>query len=156
MTNDSLIVAYSDTFKGPGAGGRAVWQLRMAGLTNVKLLYGGLNVWKVLGMPLTTDAPILTPSHGLQLIDYNEDHRAELEMVKENLGKTVLLDVRTKKEFTGEDTSRGEARAGHITGSKWMEWTAILNPDGTPKPPEEIIELLAGYGIKPEDDFTVY
>lgn len=156
VTNNSLIVAYSDTFKGPGAGGRAVWQLRMAGLTNVKLLYGGLEVWKRLGYELTKDTPHLKPSNGLVLRDYNENHRANLQFVKDNLGQTVLLDVRSKKEFTGEDKSRGESRAGHITGADWLEWTMLLNEDSTPKTPQEIVQLMASYGVQPEDDFVVY
>lgn len=156
VTNDSLIVAYSDTFKGPGAGGRAAWQLRMAGLTNVKLLYGGLEVWRRLGFELTRDIPHLLPSSGLVLSDFNESHRAKLQMVKDNLGKATLLDVRSKNEFTGKNTSRGESRGGHITGANWLEWTELLKEDSTPKPPEEIIKLMASYGVRPEDDFTLY
>lgn len=156
VTNDSLIVAYSDTFKGPGAGGRAVWQLRMAGLENVKLLYGGKDVWRNLGYELTDKKPVLTPSSGLVLQDYDESQRATLEYIEENLGKTVLIDVRSRKEVTGEDTSRGESRGGRIQGAQWLEWTMLLNSDSTPKPPEEIKELLAGVGVHPEDDFVVY
>lgn len=33
-------------FKGPGADGRAVWQLKMAGLNNVKLMAGDLHIGK--------------------------------------------------------------------------------------------------------------
>jgi thiosulfate/3-mercaptopyruvate sulfurtransferase len=156
VTNDSLIVAYSDTFKGPGAGGRAVWQLRMAGLTNVKLLYGGLEVWRRLGYELTQDDPQLLPSSGLILSNYDEKYRANLQFVKENLGKIPLLDVRSKDEFTGDNTSRGESRGGHIAGAHWLEWTELLNEDSTPKPPEEIIKLMASYGVGPDDDIVLY
>ncbi len=156
VTNDSLIVAYSDTFKGPGAGGRAVWQLRMAGLKNVKLLYGGLEMWRIHGFEITDEKPEPTPSTGLLLSDYREDDRATLEYVKETLGKTVLIDVRSLKEATGEDTSRGEHRGGRIAGAKWLEWTMLLNSNSTPKSSEKIKELLAGVGVKPEDDFVVY
>lgn len=156
ITNDSLIVAYSDTFKGPGAGGRAVWQLRMAGLKNVKLLYGGLPTWKLLDYELTTEVQKPTPSTGLVLADYATENNAPMNYVKENLSKTVFIDVRTKKEFTGQDTSRGEARGGHLPGAKWLEWTVFLNKDGTPKPPEDIKALMANVGVKPEDDFVLY
>lgn len=156
ITNDSLIVAYSDTFKGPGAGGRAVWQLRMAGLTNVKLLYGGLEVWRRLGYELTRDVPQPLPSTGLLLSDYNESHRANRQFVEDNLGKMVLLDVRSKDEFTGDNTSRGESRGGHITGARWLEWTELLNEDSTPKSPQEITKIMASYGVRPDDDFVLY
>lgn len=156
ITNKTLVVAYSDTFKGPGAGGRAVWQLRMAGLENVKLLYGGQQLWKTLGYELTKEASIPTTTTGLVLNDYDESFRATRTSLEQNLGKIALIDVRSKKEFTGDDTSRGEARGGHITDAVWIEWTDFLNKDATPKTPDEITTLLAGYGVKPEDDFVLY
>lgn len=156
VTNNSLIVAYSDTFKGPGAGDSAVWQLRMAGFSKVKLLYGGLEVWKRRGYELSKDTPHPTPSSGLVLSDYDESHRAEFQFVKENRTKTVLFDVRSKKEFTGDDTSRGEPRPGHIKGTQWFEWTALLNEDATPTPPQDIVQLMASYGVQLEDDFILY
>lgn len=156
VTNDSLIVAYSDTFKGPGAGGRAVWQLRMAGLENVKLLYGGLEMWKRSGYELVKDQFEPTPSTGLVLKDYDETYRAELEEIRDNLNDIKLVDVRSKNEFTGDDTSRGESRGGHIKGAVWLEWKDLLNEDATPKSPEQIVAMMADFGIKPEDDFTLY
>ncbi len=156
ITNDSLIVAYSDTFKGPGAGGRAVWQLRMAGLKNVKLLYGGLEMWRQAGFELTKDVHEPKQSNSLALKKYDESFRADLQYIETNLTNIKLLDVRSKKEFTGDDTSRGESRGGHITGAEWMEWTALLNVDSTPKSPDQIVAIMAGFGITPEDDFTVY
>ncbi len=156
VTNDSLIVAYSDTFKGPGAGGRAVWQLRMAGLNNVKLLYGGLEVWRRLGYELSKEVPQPLPSTGLLLSDYKESHRANRQFVEDNRGKMALLDVRSKDEFTGDNTTRGESRGGHITGARWLEWTDLLKEDSTPKPPQEIIKLMASYGVRPDDDVILY
>ncbi|MFZ3130050.1 MAG: hypothetical protein WA125_02840 [Desulfosporosinus sp.] len=41
MTNSKLVVFTSNVLPGPGSDGRNVWQLQMAGLDNVKLLYGG-------------------------------------------------------------------------------------------------------------------
>lgn len=156
INNDKLVVAYSDTFKGPGAGGRAVWQMRMAGLKNVKLLVGGLEVWKRSGYPLSDDAVTPVPVQGLTLKEYDESFRTQKESLHNILGTTKIVDVRSLKEFTGEDTSRGESRPGHIKGSRWLEWTDLLNEDATPKSPREIIPLMARLGITPEDDFVLY
>lgn len=156
ITNNSLVVAYSDTLKGPGAGGRAVWQLRMAGLTNVKLLWGGMAMWESFSYPTTKELPKLTPSTNLVLNTYDESYRTNLEEIIANIDTIKLLDTRTADEFTGSDNSRGEARAGHIKNSKWLAWTDILDSEGAPKTPTEITATLAGLGIKPEDDFTVY
>ena len=156
VTKDTLIVAYSDTFKGPGAGGRAVWQLKMAGLENVKLLYGGLEIWRQMGLPITKEVSELTPSTGLVLQDYNEEYRVNRQFIEANIDTLKIVDVRSEKEFTGKDTSRGEKRGGHIKGAKWLEWTALLNPDSTPKSAEEITKLMASIGVKPEDNFALY
>lgn len=156
VTNDSIIVAYSDTFKGPGAGGRAVWQLRMAGLTNVHLLYGGLDMWKNAGYTLTQDVVKPKSSTTLQLSDYDEKYRNTLESIEATLDTIPLVDVRSQNEFNGDDTSRGEARGGHIKGSLWLEWTALLNKNASPKSPQEIIALMSDLGIGLQDDFTLY
>lgn len=156
VTNTSLVVCYSDTFKGPGAGGRAAWQLRMAGLDNVKLLYGGMALWQQAGYKLTTAIAEVHPTSGLRLQTYNESYRADQSFVLKNIDSLVLVDVRSRDEFSGVDTSRGEARAGHIQNAVWLEWKSLLRPDSTPKSAQEIIALMADIGVRPGDDFVVY
>lgn len=156
INDTKLVVAYSDIFKGPGAGGRAVWQLKMAGFENVRLLYGGLALWKKSGYPLSRDPVVPVPSTGVTLKDYDESFRAKQDYIHGNLDTVKLIDVRTLKEFTGQDTSRGEARGGHIKGAKWLEWTAVLNEDASVKSFEKIKELMAGVGVRPQDDFVLY
>jgi len=156
IDNTKLVVAYSDIFKGPGAGGRAVWQMKMAGFENVRLLYGGLELWKRSGYELSKDPGVPLPAKGLTLKDYDESFRANQKYIHEHLDTIKLVDVRSLKEFTGADTSRGESRGGHITGAQWLEWTALLNKDASVKSPGQIKELMAGLGIRPEDDFVLY
>ncbi len=156
IDNTKLVVAYSDIFKGPGACGRVVWQMKMAGFDNVKLLYGGLEFWKRCGYSLSTAPTVPTPATGLTLKDYDESFRAKQKYIYDHLDTIKLVDVRSFKEYTGEDTSRGEARGGHIKRAQWLEWKAILNEDASVKSPREIKELMAGVGIRPEDDFVLY
>lgn len=156
INNTKLVVAYSDIFKGPGGGGRAVWQMKMAGFDNVRLLYGGLELWKRSGYEISKEPAVPVPVTGLTLKDYNESFRATRSYIHDNLDTVKLVDVRSLKEFTGRDTSRGEARGGHIKGSQWLEWTALLKEDAGVKSPGRIKALMAGVGIKPEDDFVLY
>jgi thiosulfate/3-mercaptopyruvate sulfurtransferase len=155
VTNDKTVVLYSDVFKGPGPDGRNVWQLQMAGLDNVKLLYGGLGYWKNLGYEVTDETFEPTKSTGLTLSEYDESYSASKEFVYNNLDKMKIIDVRSKKEFDGS-TAAGEARGGHIKGATWLEWKELLNEDATPKSPSEIKEIMASMGVKPQDDFVVY
>ena len=155
VTNDKLVVFYSDVLPGPGPDGRNVWQMRMAGLDNVKLLYGGLPKWKELGYEVTKDAsPDPVPSEGLELSDFDQSYMATKEYINENLENTVIIDVRTEDEFNGSQKA-GEARGGHITGAKHLVWSSLLNEDATPKSPEEITSIMAELGVTPEDDFVV-
>lgn len=156
IDNTKLVVAYSDIFKGPGAGGRAVWQLKMAGFENVRLLYGGLELWKKSGYAISTTPAVPVPATGLTLKDYDESFRANQRYIHDHLDTLKLVDVRSLKEYTGADTSRGEARGGHIQGSQWLEWKTLLNEDASVKSVQEIKELMAGVGILPTDDFVLY
>ena len=151
-----LVVAYSDIFKGPGGGGRAVWQMKMAGFENVRLLYGGLELWKKSGYGLSKAPVVPVPTTGLALKKYDESFRANQSFIHDRLDTLKLVDVRSLKEYTGQDTSRGEAREGHIQGSQWLEWKAVLNEDASVKSSGEIKQLMAEIGIRPKDDFILY
>lgn len=155
IDNQKTVVFYSDVFQGPGADGRAVWQLKIAGMNNVKMLVGGLSYWKSLGYPVTAEVTEPKPATGVVLKDYDQSYIATKDYVFNNLGKQVLLDVRTEAEFKGSQKS-GEPRGGHIQGAINMLWLDLLNQDGTPKSPEEITTLMASMGVKPTDDFIVY
>jgi thiosulfate/3-mercaptopyruvate sulfurtransferase len=155
VDNDKTVVFYSNVFKGPGADGRAVWQLKQAGMDNVKILVGGLSYWNELGYETTNEASEPIPTSGLVLKDYDDSYSATKEYIYENLGKQVLIDVRTEKEYKGSQKA-GEPRGGHIKGAKQLLWTALLNENGTPKSPDEIKTIMADMGVSPKDDFTVY
>ncbi|MFA7467588.1 MAG: rhodanese-like domain-containing protein [Desulfotomaculaceae bacterium] len=155
IDNNQTIVFYSDVLNGPGADGRYVWQLRKADLDNAKLLYGGLELWKALGYDTDTEPVQPVPATGLVLKDYDEGYNATKDYVAQNLGQTKIIDARTLKEYEG-DTSRGEARGGHIPDAIHLEWKELLNKDATPKTAEEIIAIMKDKGITPEDDFVLY
>lgn len=155
VDSSKTVVAYSDVLKGPGPDGRFIWQAKMAGLENAKLLYGGMAYWEKVGFKLVTDPGKPVPASGLALKDFDQGYLATTEYVAQNLGKIKVIDCRTKKEFDGAQNN-GEARGGHIQGAIFLEWKSLLNEDGTPKPAAEIVSIMKGYGITPEDDFVVY
>lgn len=156
VTNSTLVVFTSNVLPGPGSDGRSIWQLRMAGLDNVKLLYGGNPYWKELGYDMTKEpAPKPTPVAGLILKEFDKSYSAEKDYIYANLGKTIIIDARAEKEYKGNQDA-GEARGGHIKGAKNLVWSSVLNENGTPKLPEEIIKIMAGLGVAPADDFVVY
>jgi len=156
IDNDKTVVFYSDVFQGPGADGRAVWQLKQAGMNNVKMLVGGLSYWKELGYDVTADpAQAKSTTKKVALKDYDPSCSSNKGYVFKNLGKQVVIDVRTEKEYKGSQNA-GEPRGGHIKGAKPMLWQDLLNKNGMPKTSEEITKIMASYGVTPETDFTLY
>lgn len=150
------VVLYSDVFNGPGADGRAAWQLSLAGFENAKILMGGSSYWSELGYETTSEeTPLPVASSGITLNEYDQSYIATKDEVFNSLGKTVLLDVRSKKEFDGSQ-SAGEPRGGHITGAGHILWTDFLEKNGTLKSPEDIEAIMASFNVNKSDDLTLY
>jgi len=50
---------------------------------------------------------------------------------------SVILDVRSREEYAGKDTSQHCARSGRIPGAVWLEWTQLL--ETLELPPKSLI-----------------
>lgn len=156
IDNKKTIVFYSDTSKGPGADGRAVWQLRMAGMDNVKFLNGGLTYWNEKGYETTKEPSEAVPTtEEVVLKDYDTHNSTTKEELYKNLGKETVIDVRTEKEYKGSQDV-GEPRGGHIKGAEHMLWQELMYPNGVIKSKEEIKKIMVKHNVKPEDTFCVY
>jgi thiosulfate/3-mercaptopyruvate sulfurtransferase len=72
----------------------------------------------------------------------------------------VVLDVRSQKEFLGEDLKEGAVKPGRIPGVVWIEWTEALVDKGPFKnfwrPAEEIKRVFAAKGVPPEKEVFMY
>lgn len=154
---NKTVVFYSDVFKGPGADGRTVWQLTLAGLTNAKILLGGSTYWEELGYEMTKEPSNPYPEYAgkIDIKDYDNSMFTTKEELYANLGNEPVLDVRTEKEFNGSQNA-GEPRGGHITGSENMLWQDLLEKNGVLKSPEEIEKIMASYNVSKDQDATVY
>ena len=90
---------------------------------------------------------------------YMPDVRRAIEKAEQ----TVLVDVRSPKEFTGEITAPPEypmehaQRGGHIPGAKNIPWAqAVKDADGTFKSAEELRALYEGKGVTPDKHVIAY
>ncbi len=160
--NNSIIVIYSD---GPD-NGRLWWVLAYYGfpVKQMKLLDGGIDGWKAKGY-LTEMVPTKVEKTIFKLPKETKAVRSmlcTLSDVKSTLKKPdkVVLDVRSKKEFLGEETKKGATRPGRIPGVTWIEWKEVL-VDGGPhkdywKSAEEIKKIFSAKGINPDKDVYMY
>jgi len=134
------VVAYDAS--GGLAAARAWWLLRWAGLTDVRLLDGGLGAWTAAGHALDEgDLPeppagdvTLSPGH-LPVLD--ADAAADLARIG------VLLDARAAERYRGE-AEPVDPRAGHVPGAISAPTGENLGPDGRFRSPAELRARFAG------------
>lgn len=142
--------------------------LRYFGAVNAKVYHGGLDDWKAAGKPVETAAATLpavalklSPKAGVVL--WNEELIARVRD-----GKTQIVDVRTPKEYTGDDIRA--IRGGHVPKAvnipyeqNWVDPVAagklakgeVKTRDGMSlKPREDLVKLYAG--LDREKEVVVY
>lgn len=136
----SRVVAYDG--HGNLAAARVWWLLRWAGLTDVRLLDGGLPAWTAAGLPVEAgpvapaEGDVVLPGPGhLPTVDI--DTVASLAA-----GAGVVLDVRAGERYRGE-TEPVDPRAGHVPGALSAPTVSLLADDGTFLPPDALRERLS-------------
>ena len=139
----------------------AYWQLKYYGHENVQLMNGGRAKWLAENRPTTTDVP----SHAAQSYTaQNPDTsiRAMRDEVSAALGSSVLVDVRSPAEFSGELLApanlpqEGSQRGGHIPGAVNIGWAQAVNEDSTFKTADELNEIYGGRGVTADKDVIAY
>lgn len=149
------IIVYADP-SGLGEDGRVMWELKLAGVDNVKLLDGGFSLWKLKGGHVT-DKPSAAPSpveYKIAALHENE-HRIKMDELVAGKDGFKLIDTRSSSEYEGK-TNHGEPRNGHIPGAVSIPFNEIYNDDGTVYDVDQIAALLDSKGIKKEDKIVTY
>jgi thiosulfate/3-mercaptopyruvate sulfurtransferase len=114
----SLVIFY-DEVSGVSAA-RGVWLLLYFSHKMVRMLDGGFEVWKRKGYPIEIKSNPLIHSEFKDKVDNNILSTAE--EVKKSLknNKTVILDARSREEFSGLDVRA--VRSGHIPSAVNIDW----------------------------------
>ena len=140
----------------------ALWQLKVYGHNEVKLMNGGRKKWIAEGRELSTD--VTKPAaKTYKARQPDMSIRAFLpEVLKASSERSAqLIDVRSPQEYSGEilappglpETCQ---RGGHIPGAKSIPWGKACNEDGTFKSLEELRALYGGAGITGEQPVIAY
>jgi thiosulfate/3-mercaptopyruvate sulfurtransferase len=146
IRRDSLIVVYDDWNRAGSA--RAWWVLTAAGLTNVRILDGGLSAWQSAGHRLET-GPV-DPAPGDVTVPHDDLYtgsRPTLTAEEAGAGGVTLLDARAPERFRG-DVEPLDPVAGHIPGAKNMPSTEVLASDGTFLGDYALAQLLSDRGVE--------
>lgn len=126
------------------ASARAWWVLRWAGLSDVRVLDGGLAAWQEAGLDVTTTVP--APDPGDVTIRVGSVPVLEAEDAARVAQDGILLDSRAGERFRGE-TEPIDAVAGHIPGARNAPMADQLTDDGRFLPAAELRDYFAGLGV---------
>lgn len=148
---DTTLVIYGDNNNWFAAW--ALWQAKIYGHKDVRLMNGGRKKWLSEGRELSQQVPAVERTR-YQAKTADLSLRALLPQVEEASAKrtAALVDVRSPQEFTGEilappglpETCQ---RGGHIPGARSIPWGKACNDDGTFKSVADLRQLYAAEGV---------
>ena len=162
ITSDSEVILYGDFNNWFAA--FVFWIFKYYGHEKVKIMNGGRKKWELEKRTYTKDEPQFQETKYISQPP-NEGVRAYLFDVKRAVDRkdTVLVDVRSPKEFSGEITAPPEypmehaQRGGHIPGASNIPWASAVNDaDGTFKAVDELRKIYESKGVTPERDVICY
>lgn len=146
LTADDSIVVY-DTV-GIRSSARAWWMFRIMGVRNVRVLDGGLPKWRAEGRSVET-GPAATAAAETFTPGFCPERVADLDAVRTALeaGEQVL-DARAADRFAGRAPEpRAGLRSGHMPGALNLPFPGVLNPDGTMKTGEALVQTFRAAGV---------
>jgi thiosulfate/3-mercaptopyruvate sulfurtransferase len=158
--NDTTVVLYGDNNNWFAAW--ALWQMKIYGHKDVRLMNGGRKKWLEEGRELSTEPPKIIPA-SYRATGPDLSLRAFLSeaMDASKSRSKAFVDVRSPDEFTGrilappglpETCQRG----GHIPGAKSIPWGKNCNDDGTFKSFEELKAMYAAQGVTGDAPVIAY
>lgn len=124
-----------------------------AGLRNVAILDGGYTKWVSEGKEVTTQIPKVKKTVYKSAVD--KKMFVSIDTVKNQLGKSIIIDARDYEVYTGEVIEPYANKAGHIPTAKSMPTVSLWNEDGTYKSKNEL-RVIASQIMGNRDKAIVY
>lgn len=151
IANETTVILYGDSNNWFAAW--ALWQMKLYGHADVRLMDGGRRKWLEEGRELTIEEPAVAPARYTAAAP-NRTLRALLPEVMTAAGanSAAFVDVRSPDEFSGRILAppglpEGCQRGGHIPGAVSIPWSQTCNEDGTFKSCEQLEALYAAKGV---------
>lgn len=143
--SDTEIVLYGPSM---ALAARGWWVLRWAGLSNVKVLDGGLKAWVNQGGPVAQGQTHCIPSSTGRRLRLQSDGmpQALIEDMDRLSSSTLVIDARDENSFLAGSIPR----ACNLPSAE--QWT----PSGSLRTVREIRNLYTNIGVKGTEDIVVY
>jgi thiosulfate/3-mercaptopyruvate sulfurtransferase len=144
------VVVYDDWNRAGSA--RAWWVLSAAGIPGVRILDGGLSVWRG-----ELQSGTVIPEPGDITVDHDDLYAAARRTVTADQAATaaVLLDARAPERYRGE-VEPVDPVAGHIPGARNVPSTRLLDADGAWLPAADLTRLFEDSGAGTDTEVAVY
>ena len=134
---------------------RAWWLLRWAGVSDVRVLDGGLRAWEAAGLPVDDEsAPLFEPAEGDVVLRPGQLPTLDADEAAELARTGLLLDARAGERYRGE-VEPVDPRAGHIPGAVSAPTSENLSADGVFRSAEELRARFTELGAHDADAGTV-
>jgi thiosulfate/3-mercaptopyruvate sulfurtransferase len=160
ITPDTTVIVYGDNNNWFAAW--ALWEFKIYGHKDVRLMNGGRKKWIAEGRPTTAEVKEYPRSqYRAQEPDWSLRARRDQVMQVVEKGGVNLVDVRSPDEFTGKviappGLNETAQRGGHIPGATNIPWAMSCQEDGTFKSPDDLKALYEGRGVKSGQDTIAY
>ena len=168
INGDELVITYEDCLKTKNVSSyRGYYLLKLLGHPNVSVLNGGLEAWKMCGLPVSTVVPKVTKgTFKASWVDSMWSSKDDVAVAMKEKS-AVLLDVRDTDEWKAKTSSPLNygtdfaPRKGRLPGAVHMHWKDFMRTteDGLTylREPEEVREMCAARaGLLPESKVIVY
>ncbi|HEC12255.1 MAG TPA: sulfurtransferase [Acidiferrobacteraceae bacterium] len=151
ITADHHVVIYDDM--GGLQAGRLFWELERIGHRQVSVMDGGLVRWVLEGRKVVAAPTLPKPNQywRTKLAGRANDAKLEEVVIARDKRTAVLLDVRSKEEYLGnENLKKHNKPSGHIPGARWWPWDQSVgfNAGFKLKDRIDLLASLAAIGVK--------
>ena len=161
ISNNTSILLYGDNNNWFAA--YALWQLKLYGHKDVRLINGGRKKWLEERRPIAKDAPSIAAAtyRASQADESVRAYKEEVSAIVEGRKPGQLVDVRSVDEFTGKiiappGMTETAQRAGHIPAAANVPWAQASNEDGTFKSFDDLKNLYESKGVTGKDEVIAY
>lgn len=130
--------------------------LEKFGVTDVRIVDGGLPAWKKAGFPITQEYFGNPPGNLPEKTNFGIGITIDELLSRKDQPGAILVDARPHAEYLGNDDIW--LRKGHIPDAVSFHWARLMEPDNTHRfrPLADVKAELESAGITPENDVLVY
>ena len=154
ISKDKEIILLGETVNGWGDDARLMWQLRVAGYEDVKIVDGGYSALVAAGAPTQKGTSTLEKTDA-GVTAKNLEHVVTTDVLKANYSDYKIVDVRTDEEYAGAQLYN-EKSGGFLPGAVHLRYTDLFYADGTLRPVNELTRWFESAGLDQDDKVVTY